>query len=43
MYALVFAVGEVCNVSMYVTNIRIVYAFVLSYTSYFHIVEVKYG
>ncbi len=27
----------------YVTDIRIVYVFVLSYTSYFHIVEVKYG
>ena len=26
-----------------VTDIRIVYVFVLSYTSYFHIVEVKYG
>ncbi len=26
-----------------VTDIRIVYVFVLSYTPYFHIVEVKYG
>ena len=27
----------------HVTDIRIVYVFVLFYTSYFHIVEVKYG
>ncbi len=26
-----------------VTDIRIVYVFVLSYTPYFHIVKVKYG
>ncbi len=34
---------EVEMVAIGVTDIRIVYVFVLSYTSYFHIVEVKYG
>ena len=37
-----FAISVVLR-AIYVTDIRLVYVFVLSYTSYFQIVEVKYG
>jgi hypothetical protein len=35
--------GDVVYFTIGVTDIRILYVFVLSYTSYFQIVEVKYG
>jgi hypothetical protein len=38
-----FAKSELEVYINFVTDIRIVYVFVLSYTPYFHIVKVKYG
>jgi hypothetical protein len=44
MFGLYVVRAVACDVkATAVTDIRIVYVFVLSYTPYFHIVEVKYG